>query len=63
MKSGQLPADLDISDNDSMTNNENTKEDKMVTDGENEANEGASNDNNEQKKNGLVEMEQVQFAP
>lgn len=58
MKSGQLPADLDISDNDAMTKNENSKEDKMVTDDGNKTNDGTSNGNNEQK-DGPSDMEQV----
>ncbi|KAF5932641.1 hypothetical protein HYC85_028812 [Camellia sinensis] len=40
LKSGQLPADLKIGD-DGMTNNEAAKEDKMVTDEQTEANDGA----------------------
>ncbi|KAI7986916.1 U2 small nuclear ribonucleoprotein A' [Camellia lanceoleosa] len=40
LKSGQLPADLKIGDNDGMTNNEAAKEDKMVTDEQTEANDG-----------------------
>ncbi|CAL5444288.1 unnamed protein product [Camellia sinensis] len=40
LKSGQLPADLKIGDNDGMINNEAAKEDKMVTDGQTEANDG-----------------------
>lgn len=57
LKSGQLPADLDLGDSDS-TSNKDSKEDKTVMDIENEANNGANNVSNEQKENG-VEMEQV----
>ncbi|KAL7191575.1 hypothetical protein ACSBR2_023619 [Camellia fascicularis] len=58
LKSGQLPADLKIGDNDATTNTEATKEDKMVTDEENEANDGPSDAEPEQKNNESAEMEQ-----
>ncbi|CAL5327532.1 unnamed protein product [Camellia sinensis] len=58
LKSGQLPADLKIGDNDATTNTEATKEDKMVTDEENEANDGPSDAEPEQKNNESADMEQ-----
>ncbi|KAL7169721.1 hypothetical protein ACSBR2_034704 [Camellia fascicularis] len=54
LKSGQLPADLKIGDNDATTNTEATKEHKMVTDEENEANGGPSDAKHEQKNNESV---------
>ncbi|KAF5962102.1 hypothetical protein HYC85_003311 [Camellia sinensis] len=59
LKSGQLPADLKIGDNDATTNTEATKEDKMVTDEENEANDGPSDAEPEQKNNESADMEQL----
>lgn len=38
LKSGQLPADLKISDNEGVDTSEVTSSDKMVTDGQNEVN-------------------------
>lgn len=58
LQSGQLPADLIIGDDDAMTNNDAAKEDKMVTDGENEANDG-SDDSESEKENESADMEQV----
>ncbi|KAI8005492.1 U2 small nuclear ribonucleoprotein A' [Camellia lanceoleosa] len=60
LKSGQLPADLKIGDNDATTNTEATKEDKMVTDEENEANDGPSDAETEQK-NESADMEQMAY--
>ncbi|CAL5351451.1 hypothetical protein CsSME_00038812 [Camellia sinensis var. sinensis] len=54
LKSGQLPADLKIGDNDATTNTEATKEHKMVIDEENEANDGPSDAKHEQKNNESV---------
>ncbi|KAL3512028.1 hypothetical protein ACH5RR_024745 [Cinchona calisaya] len=58
LKTGQLPADLKIGDNDAAARSENTREDKMVTDGEDEANNGLGNAESEQKNEGPEEMEQ-----
>ena len=52
MKSGQLPADLEIIDTDPVTVNTNTNVDKMITESEKEAKDGTS-DVNEQKMMGL----------
>ncbi|CAK9163209.1 unnamed protein product [Ilex paraguariensis] len=57
LKSGQLPADLNV-DNDSMASNETAKEDKMVTDGEKEPDDGPSDAELGQKDDGPAEMEQ-----
>lgn len=57
LKSGQLPADLNISDNDAVTTKENV-EDKMVTDGENEINDGPKDADTEKNNDGPAEMEQ-----
>uniref|UniRef100_A0A5B7C1G9 Uncharacterized protein n=1 Tax=Davidia involucrata TaxID=16924 RepID=A0A5B7C1G9_DAVIN len=58
LKSGQLPADLNIDDNDAITKNENVEEDKMVTDDQNEANDEPKDAEPEQKNNDATEMEQ-----
>ncbi|KAL6972938.1 hypothetical protein U1Q18_027112 [Sarracenia purpurea var. burkii] len=57
LKSGQLPADLKIG-NDDTTNDEAAKEDKMVTDEENEANDGPKDAEPEHKNNDSADMEQ-----
>lgn len=57
LKSGQLPADLDIIDNDPVTADKNTNLDKIMTESEKEANDVASNVN-EQKNDGPADMEQ-----
>ncbi|KAK2976621.1 hypothetical protein RJ640_021423 [Escallonia rubra] len=57
LKSGMLPADLVISD-DTVTITGNA-EDKMVTDGENQSNDGQRDAGSEQKSNGPTEMDQV----
>lgn len=59
LKSGKLPADLDISDKDSLTTTMNTEGDKMVIELENEVNGGASDAINEEKNDGLANMEHV----
>lgn len=59
LKSGQLPADLDISDDDPATANKKIKVDKIITESEKEANDGTSNVN-EEKNDGPADMEQVQ---
>ncbi|KAI8529313.1 hypothetical protein RHMOL_Rhmol12G0215700 [Rhododendron molle] len=62
LQSGQLPADLIIGDNDAMTTNETTKEDKMVTDGENESSDDSSDSEPEENNNEAADMEQEQAA-
>ena len=52
LKSGQLPADLEIIDTDPVTVDTNTNVDKMITESEKEAKDGTS-DVNEQKMMGL----------
>lgn len=59
LKSGKLPADLDISDKDSLTTTMNPEGDKMVIELENEVNGGASDAINEEKNEGLANMEHV----
>lgn len=59
LKSGKLPADLDISDKDSLTTTMNPEGDKMVIELENEVNGGASDAINEEKNDGLANMEHV----
>ena len=61
MKSGQLPADLNINDIDAVNKNVNAKEDKMVTDDEDEANDEPKDAEPEQKNDGPSEMEQVPY--
>lgn len=60
MKSGQLPADLNIGDNDVAAKKEETKEDKMVTDADDKADKAEENVP-EQKTDGPTDMEQVQI--
>ncbi|XP_058195720.1 U2 small nuclear ribonucleoprotein A' isoform X1 [Rhododendron vialii] len=60
LQSGQLPADLIIGDTDAMTTNETAKEDKMVTDGENESSDDSSDSEPEEKNNEAADMEQEQ---
>ncbi|KAG5523172.1 hypothetical protein RHGRI_035105 [Rhododendron griersonianum] len=60
LQSGQLPADLIIGDNDAMTTNETAKEDKMVTDGENESSDDSSDSEPEENNNEAADMEQEQ---
>lgn len=59
LKTGQLPADLNIGDNDVAAKSENAKEDKMVTDGEEGTNDEPGNAESEKKNDGSEEMEQV----
>lgn len=54
LRTGQLPADLNLGDNEAATTTESAKEDKMVTDDGN-----VTNDEPEQKNDGPEEMEQV----
>lgn len=57
LKSGQLPADLDLGDYDVAAKKEDAKEDKMVTDGDDKANKAEENVP-EQKTDGPTDMEQ-----
>lgn len=57
LKSGQLPADLDLGDYDVAAKKEDAKEDKMVTDGDEKANKAEENVP-EQKTDGPTDMEQ-----
>lgn len=57
LKSGQLPADLDLGDYDVSAKKEDAKEDKMVTDGDEQANKAEENVP-EQKTDGPTDMEQ-----
>lgn len=57
LKSGQLPADLNIGDNDVAAKKEETKEDKMVTDADDKADKAEENVP-EQKTDGPTDMEQ-----
>lgn len=57
MKSGQIPADLKITDDDAMTSN--PEDDKMAVDGQAEAEDGPDNAEPEQKDNDPAVMEQV----
>ncbi|KAA8542031.1 hypothetical protein F0562_023183 [Nyssa sinensis] len=50
LKSGQLPADLNIDDNDALTKNENVEEDKMVTDDQDEGNDEPKDESNDEPK-------------
>ncbi|KAF8390799.1 hypothetical protein HHK36_025327 [Tetracentron sinense] len=59
LKSGQLPADLKIPEDDTVTNNINAKDDKMDSDDQNEANEELQNAEDKQKNNDPAPMEQV----
>ncbi|KAL3529021.1 hypothetical protein ACH5RR_008343 [Cinchona calisaya] len=58
LKTGQLPADLNIGDSDVAAKSENAKEDKMVTDGVEETGDKPGNAEPEQKNDGPEEMEQ-----
>ncbi|KAJ8536137.1 hypothetical protein K7X08_034538 [Anisodus acutangulus] len=57
LKSGQLPADLNVGDYDVAAKKEDAKEDKMVTDGDDKANKVEENVP-EQKTDGPTDMEQ-----
>ncbi|XP_059291602.1 U2 small nuclear ribonucleoprotein A' [Lycium ferocissimum] len=57
LKSGQLPADLNIGDYDVAAKTEDSKEDEMVTDGDDKANKAEENVP-EQKTDGPTDMEQ-----
>ncbi|KAH0687414.1 U2 small nuclear ribonucleoprotein A'-like [Solanum tuberosum] len=57
LKSGQLPADLNIGDHDVTAKKEDAKEDKMVTDSDDKANKAEENVP-EQKPDGPTDMEQ-----
>ncbi|CAN4088643.1 unnamed protein product [Withania somnifera] len=57
LKSGQLPADLNLGDYDVAAKKEDAKEDKMVTDGDDNANKAEENVP-EQKTDGPTDMEQ-----
>ncbi|KAL2462770.1 U2 small nuclear ribonucleoprotein A' [Forsythia ovata] len=57
LKSGQLPADLNI-DVDTMTKNGRDQDDTMITDAEKEANDEPKDTEPEQKDDGPAEMEQ-----
>uniref|UniRef100_M1B451 U2 small nuclear ribonucleoprotein A n=1 Tax=Solanum tuberosum TaxID=4113 RepID=M1B451_SOLTU len=57
LKSGQLPADLNIGDHDVTAKKEDAKEDKMVTDSDDKANKTEENVP-EQKPDGPTDMEQ-----
>ncbi|MCD7458162.1 hypothetical protein HAX54_037427 [Datura stramonium] len=57
LKSGQLPADLNIGDYDVAAKKEDAEEDKMVTDGDDKANKAEENVP-EQKNDGPTDMEQ-----
>ncbi|KAK4362107.1 hypothetical protein RND71_017348 [Anisodus tanguticus] len=57
LKSGQLPADLNIGDYDVAAKKEDAKEDKMVKDGDDKANKSEENVP-EQKTDGPTDMEQ-----
>ncbi|XP_060205328.1 U2 small nuclear ribonucleoprotein A' [Lycium barbarum] len=57
LKSGQLPADLNIGDYDVAAKTEDSKEDVMVTDGDDKANKAEENVP-EQKTDGSTDMEQ-----
>lgn len=59
LKSGKLPADLDISDKDSLTTTMNTNGDKMVIEVENEGDGVMTDAINEEKNDGLTNMEHV----
>ncbi|CAN4086522.1 unnamed protein product [Withania somnifera] len=57
LKSGQLPADLNLGDYNVAAKKEDVKEDKMVTDGDDKANKAEENVP-EQKSDGPTDMEQ-----
>lgn len=59
LRTGQLPADLNLGDNEAATTTENAKEDKMVTDDGNVTNDEPKETEPEQKNDGPEEMEQV----
>ncbi|XP_016449424.1 U2 small nuclear ribonucleoprotein A' [Nicotiana tabacum] len=58
LRSGQLPADLNIGDYDIAAKKEDAKEDKMVTDGDDKANKTEEENIPEQKTDGPTDMEQ-----
>lgn len=58
LRSGQLPADLNIGDYDIAAKKEDVKEDKMVTDGDDKANKTEEENIPEQKTDGPTDMEQ-----
>ncbi|XAR50423.1 hypothetical protein NMG60_11004746 [Bertholletia excelsa] len=58
LKTGQLPADLNIGDNGVITDNQVAKEDSITMDEKNEADNGPRDDKLEQKNNESSEMEQ-----
>lgn len=58
LRTGQLPADLNLGNNEDATTTENAKEDKMVTDDRNETNNEPNETESEQKNDGPEEMEQ-----
>nr|GLL35236.1 U2 small nuclear ribonucleoprotein A' [Ipomoea trifida] len=58
LKSGQLPADLIIGDDDAGSKKDDAKEDKMVTDGEDQAN-NEQGDSVTEQNDGPTEMEQI----
>ena len=61
LKSGLLPADLNIGDHDVSAKKEDAKEDKMATDSDDKANKAEENVP-EQKPDGPTDMEQVQIT-
>lgn len=61
LRSGQLPADLNIGDYDIAAKKEDAEEDKMVTDGDDKANKTEEENIPEQKTDGPTDMEQVQI--
>ncbi|KAK6147938.1 hypothetical protein DH2020_018850 [Rehmannia glutinosa] len=61
LKSGQLPADLNINDGDSAPQNESAQQDNMITD-EKEANNEPKDSESEQKKDEPAEMEELELC-
>ena len=58
LKTGQLPADLNIGEIDDAGKSENAREDKMVTDSEEKTNDQPGKAKSENKNDGPEEMEQ-----
>lgn len=59
LRTGQLPADLNIGEHDAAATTANAKEDEMVTDEEKETNDGPKDAKPESKNDGPEDMEQV----
>lgn len=59
LKSGQIPADLNVSVNRDAAKTDSAEEDKMITDGEEETTDEAGNTESEQNNDAPEAMEQV----